>query len=251
MATIPNSNENRDLASAVTHRIRSDAMIVFAKSTLWWLVGASCIILSIGIGTGVAFFGYSYINDSRTSADRMAAAFADALKHASLDVRLSPDSTVKMEPGVVSLQPGGTVTGMVSLTPGATVSLAPGATVRATINAGEMPIPSQRQLNGAGSSYPVSNAQIVTDFTIFKQVKFDDAVVNTGWQFKNSEQTVPTAQYCYYIKSVDDSNFHGVSVKQDLGSNGYFNTAALGYKNINGREAAKSCIWFDGQMTRF
>jgi hypothetical protein len=67
-------------------------------------IGAMCSL--IGLGVGAAFFGYSYIHDPRTSAQKMAQAFAEALEKTTLrgEVKLDPQAAVKLDTNGAQVQ---------------------------------------------------------------------------------------------------------------------------------------------------
>jgi hypothetical protein len=236
---VPASENNVALAHAVNNRIGADAnyvhaqgVMLSARAWLWRFAGLGAFVLLSGIGVGAAFFGYSYYSDSRTSADKMASAFATALEHANLGtVKLDHQQTIE-------------VTGTVAMTPG-TVSLEPGGTVRVI---GDIPRPTDRQLNGAslpanGGSPP---SKVVTDYTIFKMVSFGNGSVKTGWDFTTSEQQYPTRQFCYY----DEPAAAGILTMMNLALNGKMLDTALAYKSIDARMAASRCQWFEGGPTQ-
>ena len=79
-----NTHSNRALAQAVNSRITADAVMLSAKSTLWRLTGVGAMCALIGAGVGVVFFGYSYVHDPRTSAEKMVTAFVEALEESTL-----------------------------------------------------------------------------------------------------------------------------------------------------------------------
>ncbi|WP_428485038.1 hypothetical protein [Rhodopila sp.] len=212
------SRNNAALAAAVNNRIRADGSMIAAKAVLWRLTGVGVLCLMAGCGLGAVLFGYAQVTDGRTSADKMAAAFAVALEHANLgSVRLNPDSTVKLDP-----------TATVRLDPAATVRVDAGATVPMR--------PSERQLRGG------SEARTVTNYTIFKQVPFGKGAVYTGWDFNSSSQDRPDAQFCYYAEQASKGGEYNDVV---LGRNGqpqqYQPTNAY---NIDAPAAYQQCVWF-------
>jgi hypothetical protein len=42
-------------------------------------------------------------------------------------------------------------------------------------------------------------SKLVTEYTIFQNVKVDDFLISTGWKYHNSNDTVPYAQYCHWL----------------------------------------------------
>jgi hypothetical protein len=207
------TNKNSGLASAVNYRIRADGSMIAAKSILWRLAGVGALCLMAGCGIGAALFGYSYVTDSRTSAEKMAAAFAAALDHANLgSVRLDPNATVKIDPSAV---------------------------VRVV---GDVPRPSERQLSGEASA-AASNAKVVTNYTIFKQVPYADGKVDTGWTFSSSNQDMPDSQYCHYVgKTADGVTWQVVQLAVKAGQ--FLPASQNNNLNIDTALAFQQCIWF-------
>lgn len=265
----PITENNVGLASAVNNRIEADgrlirgqAVMLTAKAWLWRLGGLALLAVGIGAGVGLILFGLSYYNDPRTSADKMASAFAAALEHANLGtVKLDHEATigvtgsVDMKPGVVTLAPGSTVTTTGTVT--GSVALEPGGTVR-VLNS-DVLRPTERQLNGeqrqpqssgsssssgTGPTAPPSS-KTVTNYTIFKSVNFGTGSVKTGWDFATSEQEAPTRQYCYYA----EESSAGMQVIMTLAQDGQLLDIAREYKAINVKAAASQCVWFNGQQT--
>lgn len=264
MVYVPATENNVGLASAVNNRIDADgrlirgqATMVTAKAWLWRLSGVGLLATGIGAGIGLGLFGYSYVNDSRTSLDKMASAIRTALEQSHLVVNLDPKATVgvagsvDMKPGVVTLAPGSTVVaaGTVALEPGGTVSttgtvsVAPGGSVR-VIDGGTITRPTERQLTG--SSTTVVTGKTVTNYTIFKSVSFGSGQVKTGWDFVTSEQDTPTRQFCYYTEEAGA----GMQMIMSLAQDGKMLDAARAYKALDIKAAAAQCVWFNGQSTQ-
>ena len=87
---------------------------------------------------GAAFFGYSYIHDPRTSAEKMAQAFAEALRKTTLtttgEVKLDPQAAVKLDANGAQ----------VKVDPTSTIRLdASGTVVRLDPNAVALPRPAR------------------------------------------------------------------------------------------------------------
>ena len=204
---IPNTADNRALASAINSRLRSDARIVGAKAALWRLVGGGVLCALAGVGLGCAFYGYSYIADSGAPNERVAQAFATALDRVKL----------KLDPGTAL----------------------PGTALPDTAPA--VPKPSAAQLGTDAA--PASQAPVATNFTVFKNVPYAGGQVVTGWNFGSSADSQPTHQYCYYSEQLDG----GSKVTVDLGENSIPSPAALGAKarvSVDTIKAFQSCVWF-------
>src|SRR4051794_13642666 len=105
-----NTPPNRALAQAVNSRINADAVMLAAKSTLWRLSGVGTMFALLGLGVGAALFGYSYVHDPRSSADKIATAFAEALEKTTLkttgEIKLDPTAQVSLRDGAtVGVEP--------------------------------------------------------------------------------------------------------------------------------------------------
>jgi hypothetical protein len=215
---------NQGLASAVNRRIHSDAVMLSAKAFALRVGGLGLGLLLFGAGVGAAFYGYSYAVDSRTSAQQMAAALADALKHVSmghvtLDVpnqkiglAVPPDASVKLD------------------TSGRTVTLV----VPSGASVGASPLPFQN----VPPVVQTPSARVVTNYTIFHSVEFAGGAVETGWRYTSSDQTTPTSQYCLYRAASSDGTDRVVSVGRDRVPSNAVGLAPPG--------AFGQCIWFNG-----
>jgi hypothetical protein len=244
---VANTRSNRALAQAVNSRITADAVMLSAKSALWRLTGVGAMCALVGAGVGAAFFGYSYLHDPRTSAEKMATAFVDALEKSTLkmtgDVKLDPQATVKLDAGAqVKVDPVSTVRLDASNT---VVRLDPNAVVKFQgSDNGDIPRPTQNQLGS--NTLPASKVQVVTNYTVFKNVAYSKGTVVTGWSFGSNEETAPSSEYCYYMETIND----GIGVKMDLAKNGQFIQKGQSPAAFDRRNAAANCVWFGGGSTR-
>ncbi len=102
-----------------------------------------------GVGIGCAAYGYSYVTDQRAAAGNLADALASALR----------ETVLKTE-------------GTVQLADGSTVKLDPNAKVRVegTVRQCRAGRPTDEQM--APDAMPASAVKPVTNFTIFKTIKF-------------------------------------------------------------------------------
>ncbi len=203
---LPNTAENRVLASTVNARIRSDARLLNARAALYRLAGIGILCALTGVGIGAAFYGYSYANDPTFPTAKVANTVAEALSKV----------TFKTE-------------GIVKLDPESTVGLG---------SRSEVPTPTAAQL-GAGAT-PESKASVLTNFTVFKNVPFGSGQVVTGWNFTSSEQKSPSHQYCYYSEQLDGTS----KVTVDLGENGRALPQAKARSNVDPTVAYSNCVWF-------
>jgi len=210
------------VAAAVNKRIYAEGAMLAARASVWRLSGVGVLLLLAGVGAGAACVGYSYVNDSRTSADKMAGAFAEALDHANLGrVKLdTSDNTIKLDPNA-----------LVHLDPNATVRVA------GTVTA-DMPKPTARQLGA--EMQPQSREKAVTNYTVFKTVAFGSASIATGWNFDSSEQDVPSSQFCQYYVDM------GPDVRKviTIANNGRIVSSALALSDIDAKGAVTNCVWF-------
>lgn len=234
---------NRALASAVNSRIAADARSISAKAALLRMVGIGSLVALSGLGAGLAFFGYSYVNDSRTSTAKMADAFAQALERSTLkttgEVSVASGGTVSLDTN--GAQVGLTQNSAVRLDASeAFVKLDPQAEVRVRDSNHDLPRPSQAQLGS--SAAPASKASVVTEFTVFKHVRHGKGQVVTGWKFSDSEQKTPRSEYCYYSEGVEA----GVELTIHLANDGRINPNSKSTPSVDTLVAASNCVWFSG-----
>jgi hypothetical protein len=241
----PNA-KNVALASAVNSRINAEAMMVKAKAAGLRLAGIGALCFLAGAGTGLAFFGYSYLKDATSASERMAEAIGKALERTTLrttgSVAIDPASNkvVLAEGTIVGLDPDARVKLDAS---GATVRLDPNARIEVITPMPQYPRPTPDQRNGKGT--PRNNHPVTTGFTVFKSVKYGNGIIHTGWKFNSSDEPAPYYQYCYYGQGFEES----VQVMVELAVDGFLNPKAKRGVIDNAR-AAENCIWFDGAPTR-
>jgi len=244
--------ENEALAAAVQARMAADGRIVNARAALLRLAGVAGLVVAVGVSAAAAMFGYSLIKDERSSADKIADAIVRALDRTTLktsgEVRLADDARVRLESQPLTLDPNAAmrIEGPVKLDPEATVKLDPGARGPAPRPGAETARPTAEQLQR--DAKPPSGVSAVTNYTVFKSVRFGQGSVVTGWSFNSSEQTKPSTQYCYYVQGVGevDSN---AQVKVDVAVNGVM-LPNLKPRNFDPAAAAAACTWFEGGATR-
>ena len=117
------------------------------------------------------------------------------------------------------------------------VTLAEGGTVRLA-NPPVMPQLSSGGGSGSGGSH---DPAIQTTVTVFKNVKYGNDEVVTGWKFANGAATSPEHQYCYL--KVTTSSGRNI---QDIGDNGTMGPAPAGVTDQ--RERFAKCQWFNGDL---
>ncbi|MBV8616660.1 MAG: hypothetical protein JOY66_23210 [Acetobacteraceae bacterium] len=214
---LPNTPDSRALAKAVSGRIGAEARWLRAQMAQEVLIGIGALSLMLGLGAGAAFWGYSFVLDRRPRAADMAAAFAAALAR-------TP------------------VRGQLIVVPTGTVELdTKGATVR--LDTSDVPPLSTAQLGLTGAAAH-ANAQVVTDYTVFKSVPYGQGAVVTGWQYDSSESPTPSLQYCYYREPGGTNNANVWYLAQD-GARRDATRAP-----VDAAEAVRSCVWFNGRPTR-
>jgi hypothetical protein len=91
-----NNRGFRALAHAANSRTTANAVMLNAKSAVFRLTGVGAMCALIGLRVGAASFGYSYVHDPRTSVQKMAQAFAEALEKTTLT--LDPHPAAKLAP---------------------------------------------------------------------------------------------------------------------------------------------------------
>jgi hypothetical protein len=209
---VANTLPNRALVQAVNSRITADAVMLRAKSSLCRLTGVGAMCALLGIGAGAAFFGYSYVHDPRTSAEKMATAFGEALEKSTIrttgEVKLDPQAMVRLDSKDATVRLD-TKDATVRLdTKDATVRLDANAKVTVSGNPyGDVPRPTPDQLRP--NTPPSTNARVVTNYSVFKRVAYSKGAVVTGWSFSSNEDAAPSYEYCYYTETVND----GVGVR--------------------------------------
>ncbi|MPR11767.1 hypothetical protein [Microvirga tunisiensis] len=233
--------EQRAYAAETIHsRVRAETRLTNGKAVLWWMGGAGLFLALLGIGTGAALWGYSRVADVTNTAEHL----ADTLRTVLEKVTVETNGEVKIANGqTVGLNPDATV----AVEPGGTVRVE-GGTVRAegTIASRSDPAaPSPTQFHGS-SAGTGNDANIVTNFTIFKTVNYGAGKVTTGWKFKSNEDTAPFNEYCYYVQLQSSG---GGMVTVDLAEDGKMSPPS-GTLAIDHGDAAKRCIWFNGGSTQ-
>jgi hypothetical protein len=139
--------ENVVLAQSVNGRLRAEARIIAAKAFLFRSLGAGAFALLAGMGIGAASYGYAYMNQFDSAAEKIAAAMQAALS----DVTLKTKGEVTLTDNVLKLE-------------GALPKVA------------SAPTPTKAQLGADAAT-----------FTVFKQVPYMDGQIVTGWNFRANE----------------------------------------------------------------
>ncbi len=93
--------ENVVLAQSVNGRLRAEARITAARAFLFRAIGAGVFAALAGIGIGAASYGYAYMNQFDSAAEKIAAAMQRALS----DVTLKTKGEVTLTDNVLKLEP--------------------------------------------------------------------------------------------------------------------------------------------------
>jgi hypothetical protein len=99
------------------------------------------------------------------------------------------------------------------------------------------PRPTEQQL--APNAMPPSDVKPVTNFTIFKTVKFDKGDVGTGWNYNTSADNKPSMQYCYYSYLTGEY----VSARFTIATDGVPVPVTDG--DFDRAAALSNCVWFN------
>ena len=208
------THENIVLAQHVNGRLRAEARMHFARAFLLRAIGAGAFSALAGIGIGAACYGYAYMNQFDSAAEKIASAMQAALSDVTLktkgEVTLT-DNTLKLE-GLPAQK------------------------------ANAVPTPTKAQLGT--DAVPASQAPVNTTFTVFKQVPYLDGQIVTGWNFKANEER-PFQQYCYFSRRSNETKGQ-VEIKIDLAMDG--KTLPQPQKSdVNLGILATNCVWHDGK----
>ncbi|WP_027170661.1 hypothetical protein [Methylobacterium sp. 10] len=203
--------ENVVLAQSVNGRLRAETRITAARAFLLRASGAGVFAALAGIGIGAASYGYAYMNQFDSAAEKIAAAMQTALA----DVTLKTKGEVTLTDNVLKLE---------------------GGPVRSS------PSPTQAQLGKDAA--PASKATVNTTFTVFKQVPYMDGQIVTGWNFRANEE-VPFQQYCYFSRRTNEAKGQ-VEMKIDLAMDGKVLPQPQ-KSDVNLAILASNCVWSDGK----
>ena len=207
----PGSPENIALAQHVNGRLRAESRIIAARAFLFRALGAGAFAALAGIGIGAASYGYSYVTEYSSAAERIATALQTALS----DVTLKTKGEVTLTDNTLKLEGGMPQAGKPDV-------------AAITTNAGKSEAP--------------ASAAVRTSFTVFKTVPYLDGSIVTGWNFKGSESK-PEKQYCYVTRpqSFGDgttSNQTTVAIDGQV-------LPQPARSEINFSVIARNCVWFD------
>ncbi|GJD57279.1 hypothetical protein [Methylobacterium dankookense] len=202
---MPGIPENVVLAQSVNGRLRADASLIAARAFLMRAAGAGLFAALLGAGIGAAAFGWAYLNQYETAAERIAQAMQSALSEVTLktkgEVTLT-DNVLRLDQPVAQAKPD--------------------------------------FASVVASQKDDGNAAVRTTFTVFKSVPHLDGNIVTGWQFKGDERQ-PESQYCYF--SHPQKFGSDVLTQVNIAINGQ--VAPQTSSELDLKRLSKSCVWFD------
>jgi hypothetical protein len=224
---------NRKLSELVRDRRRADHFYIAGRTTFWRLLGLGLLACGLGIAVGLALNGYSYIRGSGSNLHLLSTALSKALSEVHLQA--SATGTVQLEPSTIALAKDQIVT----LDPLSRLRLDPAASIRAdgeiTVQAPSISVPSSAVSVPSSRSPP----RLISNFTVFKKVPYDNGHIVTGWIFLTSVQKAPSNQYCYYTRSIDSFN-----VDLDIATDQKLATPKKVPEGFDVLAAFNRCVWF-------
>jgi hypothetical protein len=225
------------LPAAINLLLVSESRIARAKSFVWLCAGAAIGSCLGGLGCALAFLGYSHVGSVRPAAELIAKGMVSALQQTKMKaivfgrMSLSPDLELKLAAGQSVLVSEDT---SLKLDPDSSVRIVGKLKV-------DVPQPSREQLQlGAKSN---SDASVFTNYTIFRDVSYENGHVVTGWHYDLSDTSHPKSQTCYYAESMP----RGLSAKYVLAvDESPRRPSALTKISFNFDGALANCMWFSG-----
>jgi hypothetical protein len=220
--------------------VAADRFYITAKAGFWRLVGLGFVSCGLGAALGFGFYGYSYVTRNSENFGVFSSTFSKALMDVHL--RATAEGTVELQPRVLSLADGQTV----SIDPNSRVLLDPTAKVLADgvlqVQAPSISMPRSSTPQTAASRVPT-----ITNFEVFKSVAFDKGTVMTGWKFLTSVQRAPTHQHCYYTYYSQNFETPGLNIDLDIGIDGRRETPKAKPKEFDMEAAFNRCVWFKSE----
>lgn len=231
-----NPEQKAYAAEQVHNRLRAETRLTNGRAALWYMGGVGILLALIGLGVGLAFWGFARYTDVTHTADKLADTLSQVLSKVTVEAK--GEVTVRDGEMVLLDADGQTV----KLEPGGTVRVE-GGTVQATSGASTAIRPSNRQLYGSNPTQERLNE--VVEYTTFHPRPFGKGKVMTGWNFNSNRDAEPSFQYCYYVERSPDNSG---DIKTDLAHNGKMLTN--GSDKVDVSHAAQFCQWFDGSRTQ-
>ncbi|MET4374802.1 hypothetical protein ABIA99_007534 [Bradyrhizobium sp. LB12.1] len=230
---ILSSRLNANLANSLDGRISAELKYIAGQSFFRKSIGVGLAGLCGGLAVAAAFVGYSYVADSRTTADKIAAAISKSLSQ--VELRGQAVGNIDIHPSEIRLAPDQKV----ALSQDSRLKLDPSAKVKAE-GSMRIQLPTISAMSAQSTPKIAPKAQPITNYTIFKSVPFQTGTVSTGWRFLTSTQKEPTSQYCYFTERGDSSD---VSFKIDIGDDGIMTKDKVPPK-FDLTSAFARCVWF-------
>jgi hypothetical protein len=180
-----------DLAKAETTHMKS-------KAALPLLLGGSAFALCLGVGGGVALWGYSYITGNKVIAGQVAESVKAVL-----------DKEVITTKGTVTLAGGSEV----ALAKGGQVGIDPDSVVRVVGQAPDMPRSSPEQVQTVAGAAP--NEAASSWLNVHKMIEFESGWVQSDWSYRTSNAQKPYRQGCMYFENVGEDLRRSVSLERN------------------------------------
>jgi hypothetical protein len=217
----------RAIIEAAKTKLKQGANLARGQSAFWYLMGGGVGGGALLAGAGILCGGYSYIVGNRVIALQVTEGVKAALAH----------TTIKTD-GTVTLAGDREVT----LKTPAVVSLDPNTALLRVVAPADMPrqLPEQVRQDERPA---VAKAGVVTNYTVFKTVKFGAGEVQTGWMFKDGDQNRPSFQYCQYAQFTGNGT---TQTNVDIGVNGHISALPnpSPFPAVDLRAAYEAgCIW--------
>ncbi len=157
------THENIVLAQNVNGRLRAEARMLSARAFLLRATGAGVFLALAGAGLGAASYGYAYMNQFDTAAEKIAGAMQAALAN----VTLKTQGEVTLTDNVLKL---------------------------------EQPAPQSAAAQAAAEAKDNEGGfDTTTTYTLFKSVAYLNGSIMTGWSYLKNSKT-PETQYCYFTE---------------------------------------------------
>jgi hypothetical protein len=223
---------NRRLTELIRDRRSADQFYIAGRTTFWRLLGLGLLACGLGTAVGLALNGYSYVRGTGNNLNLLSTALSKALSEVHL--RASATGTVQIEPNTIVLAKDQSVT----LDPLSRVRLDPAASIRAD---GEITVQAPSVSTPSNAMSPPSSraARVISNFTVFKTVPYENGHIVTGWIFLTSVQKAPSNQYCYYTRSIDAFN-----VDLDIAKDQKLETPKKVPEGFDVLAAYNRCVWF-------
>jgi hypothetical protein len=219
-------------AASLNSRLHTQARLSKAVGFAWLCGGMGIASCLTACGLALAFLGYSHMISVKAASDKVARALAAAFQRADIKTNvsgvlgLSPESQLRLAGGqTVKLDQSS-----------ATLRLDPNSSVR--VVGLDVPQPSKEQLQQETTSS--SNEIPITDYVVFKSVKFSSGEVTTAWKYDLSDTIRPKLQYCYYAEQIE----RGKATRLTLAVDGVVLPPSK--LTFDSTAAASNCVWFSG-----